>query len=285
MRNVKVNDESIRVSEYDVSGDKCALEDNDDERGDDVGSETKCSDAEEDVSIPGEAVSAEIIVAHSDGPLTINACVPTSPNYHENEWEHCVWNDECCLLSEKCHVRSESRKENQLRFNDDLKLVREVSCAVDVSERVVDSGVSKEHGNLGPTKHQIPGVKFSKIHVPANLREAQASPQWEQWHQAMREEQDSLDAHEVMEFTQRPRGHKVIPVHWIFSVKVDEFGNVIRFKARLVAQGCRQVPGVDVDEVFAPTSSFGARRALLAVAALPRKIPEPALRLPLWRKR
>ncbi len=78
----------------------------------------------------------------------------------------------------------------------------------------------------------------------------------------MREEHDSLDAHEVTEYTPRPRGHKVIPLHWIFSVKVDEFGNVIKFKARLVAQGCTQIPGIDVDEVFAPTS-----RTLLAVAA------------------
>jgi hypothetical protein len=83
----------------------------------------------------------------------------------------------------------------------------------------------------------------------------------------MQEEQDSLDSHDVMEYVQRPFGQKVIPVHWIFSVKVDSDGNVTRFKARLVAQGCRQVPGIDVDEVFAPTSSFGARRALLAVAA------------------
>jgi hypothetical protein len=83
----------------------------------------------------------------------------------------------------------------------------------------------------------------------------------------MQEEQDSLDAHEVMEYVERPRGHKVIPVHWIFSVKTDAHGNVLRFKARLVAQGCRQIPGVDVDEVFAPTSSYGSRRTLLATAA------------------
>ncbi len=38
-------------------------------------------------------------------------------------------------------------------------------------------------------------------------------------------------------------------------------------KARLVAQGCRQVNGICVDEVFAPTSSFGARRVLLSKAA------------------
>jgi hypothetical protein len=93
------------------------------------------------------------------------------------------------------------------------------------------------------------------------------SPQWEYWKAAMQEEQNSLDTHEVMEYVPRPHGHKVIPVHWIFSVKMDAHGNVVRFKARLVAQGCRQIPGVDVMEVFAPTSSYGARRALLAVAA------------------
>ena len=121
--------------------------------------------------------------------------------------------------------------------------------------------------NLSANKVHVQGVKFSKVHVPANLKEAQRSEQWRQWEQAMQEEKDSLDAHDTMEYVERPHGHKVIPVHWIFSTKVDEHGNVLRFKARLVAQGCRQVPGIDVGEVFAPTSSFGARRALLAVAA------------------
>ena len=35
----------------------------------------------------------------------------------------------------------------------------------------------------------------------------------------------------------------------------------------MVAQGCRQVQVIDVDEVFAPTSSFGARRVFLCKAA------------------
>ncbi len=110
-------------------------------------------------------------------------------------------------------------------------------------------------------------VKFCKIHVPNNYREARQSEQWELWEGAMNEEMNSLNSHECFEYVERQRGKKVIPVHWIYSVKVDEFGNVIRYKARLVAQGCRQIQGVDVDEVFAPTSSFGARRTLLAKAA------------------
>jgi hypothetical protein len=74
-------------------------------------------------------------------------------------------------------------------------------------------------------------------------------------------------AHDCFTYVERPKHRKVIPVHWIYSVKVDEHGNVIRYKARLVAQGCRQIDGIDVNEVFAPTSSFGARRVLLSKAA------------------
>jgi Reverse transcriptase (RNA-dependent DNA polymerase) len=81
----------------------------------------------------------------------------------------------------------------------------------------------------------------------------------------MVEEKNSLDCHDTMTAVPRTPGMKVIPVH--YSAKVDSEGKVLRYKARLVAEGCRQIPGVEVDEVFAPTSSFGARRAILAKAA------------------
>ncbi len=178
-------------------------------------------------------------------------------------------------ISKPHHPKSESGREERLRIPPEWRHVRDSSSAGrdngsretgEVLRECVNGGQAGLDFNL-LAGNAVPGVKFSKVHIPANLQEARSSPQWEYWETAMQEEQNSLDAHEVMEYVTRPRGHKVLPVHWIFSVKVDEFGNVIRFKARLVAQGCRQIPGVDVDEVFAPTSSFGARRALLAVAA------------------
>lgn len=55
----------------------------------------------------------------------------------------------------------------------------------------------------------------------------------------MPKEQDSLDAHDVIEHVHRPRGHKVIPVHWICSVKVNGFEHIITFKARLVSSGLK----------------------------------------------
>lgn len=84
----------------------------------------------------------------------------------------------------------------------------------------------------------------------------------------MNEGKDSLDTHEIMEYVERPWGKKVIPVHWVYYVKVDEFGNATRFKARLVAGGHRKMPGTDLVEKFGPTSSFGPRRALLSVTAV-----------------
>lgn len=56
-------------------------------------------------------------------------------------------------------------------------------------------------------------------------------------------------------------------MQWIFFFKSRKFGIFIRFKERLVAQDCRQIREVDVDDVFAPISSFRAKNALLAVAA------------------
>ena len=49
----------------------------------------------------------------------------------------------------------------------------------------------------------------------------------------------------------RPEGEHIIGTKWIFHNKTDEEGNVIRNKARLVAQGYSQMEGVDYDERFA----------------------------------
>ncbi|WRX08492.1 Integrase [Theobroma cacao] len=58
--------------------------------------------------------------------------------------------------------------------------------------------------------------------------------------------------------------HKDLPKSW--RTKVDEQGNVIRNKARLVAQGYNQEEGIDYEETFAPVARIEAIRFLLAFA-------------------
>ena len=58
----------------------------------------------------------------------------------------------------------------------------------------------------------------------------------------------------------------IIGTKWIFCNKIDEEGNVIHNKDRLVAQGYTQVEGVDFDETFAPVARIESIRVLLALA-------------------
>ncbi|GJX05909.1 retrovirus-related pol polyprotein from transposon TNT 1-94 [Tanacetum coccineum] len=59
----------------------------------------------------------------------------------------------------------------------------------------------------------------------------------------------------------------VIALKWIYKVKLDEYGDVLKNKARLVANGYRQEEGIDFEELFAPVSRIEAIRIFIANAA------------------
>jgi len=59
----------------------------------------------------------------------------------------------------------------------------------------------------------------------------------------------------------------VIGTKWVFKNKLNEEGEAIRNKARLVAQGDNQQQGIDYEETFALVARLEAIRILLAYAA------------------
>jgi hypothetical protein len=61
-----------------------------------------------------------------------------------------------------------------------------------------------------------------------------------------------------------PRDVNVIGTKWVSKNKQGEDGEVVRNKARLVAQGLSQVDGPDIGETFAPVARLEAIRILLA---------------------
>ncbi|GJY69311.1 retrovirus-related pol polyprotein from transposon TNT 1-94 [Tanacetum coccineum] len=64
-----------------------------------------------------------------------------------------------------------------------------------------------------------------------------------------------------------PNKVMLIKLKWIYKVKTEEFGGVLKNKARLVAQGFRQEEGIDFEESFAPVARIEAIRILVANAA------------------
>ncbi|KAI5003256.1 hypothetical protein ZWY2020_030416 [Hordeum vulgare] len=106
---------------------------------------------------------------------------------------------------------------------------------------------------------------FVSITEPSKVAEVFLEPEWIQ---AMQDELLQFKLNDVWELVNRPdpRKHNIIGTKWIFRNKQDEDGQVVRNKARLVAQGYTQVEGIDFDETFAPVARLEAIRILLAYA-------------------
>ncbi|GJW63913.1 retrovirus-related pol polyprotein from transposon TNT 1-94 [Tanacetum coccineum] len=81
------------------------------------------------------------------------------------------------------------------------------------------------------------------------------------------EELNEFERLEVWELVPRPDKVMVITLKWVYKVKLDELGGIIKNKARLVARGYRQEEGIDFEESFAPVARLDAIRIFLAYAA------------------
>ncbi|GJT25214.1 retrovirus-related pol polyprotein from transposon TNT 1-94 [Tanacetum coccineum] len=84
---------------------------------------------------------------------------------------------------------------------------------------------------------------------PKNFKQAMTEPSWID---AMQEEIKEFERLQVWELVPCPDKVLLIKLKWIYKVKTDEFGGVLKNKARLVAQGFMQEKGIDFEESFSP---------------------------------
>nr|GEU64706.1 retrovirus-related Pol polyprotein from transposon TNT 1-94 [Tanacetum cinerariifolium] len=87
------------------------------------------------------------------------------------------------------------------------------------------------------------------------------------WIEAMQEELNEFDWLEVWEFVPRPDKVMVITLKWIYKVKLDEVGGILKNKARLVVHGYRQEERINFKESFSSVSRLEAIRIFLTYVA------------------
>ncbi|GKE12139.1 retrovirus-related pol polyprotein from transposon TNT 1-94, partial [Tanacetum coccineum] len=85
--------------------------------------------------------------------------------------------------------------------------------------------------------------------------------------EAMHQELNEFERLKVSELVPRPDKVMVITLKWIYKVKLDELGGILKNKARLVARGYRQEEGIDFEESFAPVARLEAVRIFIVFAA------------------
>ncbi|GJR67015.1 putative RNA-directed DNA polymerase [Tanacetum coccineum] len=98
---------------------------------------------------------------------------------------------------------------------------------------------------------------------PTSFTVANNSPEW---HQALKEEYDPLMKNRTWSLVPRASTTNVVDGKWVYRLKRDKNGAIIRYKARFVAKGFRQQPGIDFHETFSPVVKSITIQAVLSLA-------------------
>ena len=104
--------------------------------------------------------------------------------------------------------------------------------------------------------------------IPQHQKIAEKSPEWHLWKQAMAEEMDGLISQSV--FANDPIPADIIPVgtRWVYDLKTNADGSIQRYKARLVAQGFKQIFGYNYFETSAPVAHLNTVKLFLSIVAI-----------------
>ena len=95
---------------------------------------------------------------------------------------------------------------------------------------------------------------------PTSYEKASAERNWKQ---AMESELQSIERNNTWTLTKLAPNHKAIGLKWVFKLKRDAVGNVVKHRARMVAKGYVQEKGIDFKEVFAPVARLETIRLIL----------------------
>ena len=99
-------------------------------------------------------------------------------------------------------------------------------------------------------------IREAEALEPQTLSEAKCCSDWPLWEKAINEELETLHQAGTWELTEAPPDANIVGSKWVFRAKKDAAGNIIQYKACLVAQGFSQVPGVDYFDMFAPVAKL-----------------------------
>jgi histone deacetylase 1/2 len=116
------------------------------------------------------------------------------------------------------------------------------------------------------SRHPIPACFIADLvaqrQEPSSVQQAL---QHLHWIQAMQAEMDALHNNKTWTLVPRQANMNIISSKWVFKIKTRSDGSIKRYKARLVARGFSQQPGLDYDETFSPVIKPSTIRLILTI--------------------
>ena len=104
------------------------------------------------------------------------------------------------------------------------------------------------------------------ITEPENYQAAVSHDDVPIWEEAMKIEMVQHQELRTWEITELPPGWMAISCRWVYAIKTKLDGEFEKVKARIVAQGFTQRPGMDYYNITSPIVKFDSLCVLLAIA-------------------
>lgn len=112
----------------------------------------------------------------------------------------------------------------------------------------------------------VAAEELSMFDDPVTYQQALKSAESEEWIEAMNQEYEALIKAKTWELVEKPAGVNIVGSRWLYKTKRDNHGTIVRYKARLVAQGFSQQYGKDYLDTFSPVARFTSIRVVLFIA-------------------
>ena len=96
-------------------------------------------------------------------------------------------------------------------------------------------------------------IRNDEDQEPQNVNEFRHRNDWLKWKEVIKTKLRSLAKQEVFRLVvQTPTNIQLVGYRWVFVRERNENNEIVRYKARLVAQGFSQRPGIDYEETYSP---------------------------------
>jgi hypothetical protein len=103
--------------------------------------------------------------------------------------------------------------------------------------------------------------------TPKTITEAFASPDADDWKEAVGSEMESILSNETSELVDRPYGCEPMGCKWVFKKKLRPDDTIDKYKARLVSKGYTQKEGEDFFDTYSLVARLNTIHVLLSLAA------------------
>lgn len=137
-------------------------------------------------------------------------------------------------------------------------------CTTRRSERILNLP-PKDYKQMNDPDMYL-SLSFTTQSLPKSFKDIFNMPDCDKWLKAVQSEIESLRSNQTWNLVDRPKNTNIVSCKWVFTLKNNELGEPVRYKARLVARGFTQEYLQDYDETFAPVARLTTFRFILAFA-------------------